>query len=486
MLQIHNTLTNKLEEFKPLKKGLVSMYHCGPTVYDYPHIGNLRSYFFADILRRTLEANDFTTHQVINITDIGHLASDSDEGEDKMTKGLKREGKPLTLEAMKELGSFYTEKFTENIKALNIMVPHDMPRASENIQGDIELISTLEKKGFVYKIEGNGMYFDTSKFPEYGKLGNIKPNLDEEFARVIPMPLGKRNFIDFAVWKFNNKLGFPSPWGQGFPGWHIECSVMSMKYLGETFDIHTGGIDHIPVHHNNEIAQSESATGKPFVNYWLHHGHIIINNEKMAKSIGNYLTLPELSKQGIDPLAYRYWLLGAHYRTQMNFTDEAITGAQNAYKKFITAFQNLGLNHSSGMVGLRASGTPGLARTDKSVLGEASGTILDNYYSDFLKFVNNDLNTPQALALAWDLLKDPTVSDPDKRGTLLAFDSILGLNLQNITQDIIPQEVTLLVEERELARKNKDWKKSDEIRNIISGKGYRVKDTDAGPLVTKL
>jgi cysteinyl-tRNA synthetase len=457
MIRLHNTLTNTVEEFKPLIPTKAGLYHCGPTVYDYAHVGNLRSYVFADILRRALESQGFTTHQIINITDIGHLSSDADDGDDKMTKGLKREGKPLTLEAMKELADFYTEKFVENLKALNIKLPHEMPKASEHIKEDIEIISTLEQKGFVYKTS-DGVYFDTSKDASYGKLGHILKTDDKLETRIGTNP-EKKNPRDFAVWKFNDALGFPSPWGQGFPGWHIECSAMSMKYLGQTFDIHTGGIDHIPVHHNNEITQSESATGKPFVKYWVHHAHIVLNDEKMAKSVGNTFQLKDLQKKGIDPLAYRYWLLGASYRTQMNFTDEAITGAQNAYKKFVTNFHNLGTE-----------------------IGEQQ----KKYVEDFYAFIQNDLDTPKALALAWDLFKDVSVLDADKKATILEFNKILGFNLESKRTESIPQEIIDLSSQRETARLNKDWKRSDELRDEILKKGYSVKDTDQGPIISKI
>jgi cysteinyl-tRNA synthetase len=461
MLQFHNTLTGKKEEFTPIKPGLVGMYHCGPTVYDYPHIGNLRAYVFADILRRTCEFAGFKVEQVINITDFGHLTSDDDSGEDKMTKGLKREGKPLTLESMHELADKYTKIYVENLKQINVKLPTVMPLASEHIQEDINLIKTLEEKGFVYTTS-DGLYFDTSKDPNYGALSPKIVTAEEaegSQSRIGANP-EKRNQRDFAVWKFNKTIGFQSEWGQGFPGWHIECSAMSMKYLGETFDIHTGGIDHIPVHHNNEIAQAESATGKPLAHYWIHSAHIVINSEKMSKSLGNFLKLQDLIDQGIDPLSYRYWLLGAHYSTQMNLTLESLKAAQTGYKKLENQIK---------------------------LLDAEIGVVNKDYLEKFTESISNDLNTPQAIALLWDLLKDANVSPADKKATVLEFNKVLGLGFESLStakQDI-PKNILDLANERETARKNKDWKRSDEIRTEVSKLGFQIKDTDQGPVINK-
>ena len=442
----------------------VGMYNCGPTVYDYAHIGNLRAYVFADILRRTLELNGYTVDQVINITDIGHLASDGDDGDDKMTKGLKREGKTLTLENMKWLADLYTEKFKEDLIDLNIQLPTHLPKASEHIQEDIELLKKLEEKGFMYKTS-DGVYFDTSKDPDYGQLGKshakeIKDNesSEDESQSRIGLNSEKKNPKDFAVWKFNDVLGYESPWGKGFPGWHIECSAMSMKYLGETFDIHTGGVDHIPVHHNNEIAQSESATGEKYVNYWVHNAFMNIEGGKMAKSDGNFLRLQSIKDKGISPLAYRYWLLGARYSSPMNFSWEALEGANNAFKKLETHILEL---------------------------GETSGAVHEKYHQEFLKLLNDDLDTPKALALVWEVLGDSSLSDSDKKATLFDFDTVLGLGLKNIKTEPIPAEVYVLADEREIARKNKDYAKSDELRKKIEELGYLVKDTESGPKISK-
>jgi cysteinyl-tRNA synthetase len=455
-IELYNTLTRNKETFTPLKKDEVSMYHCGPTVYDYAHIGNLRSYVFADILRRTCEYNGLNVHQVINITDVGHLVSDSDDGEDKMTKAHKRENKPFTLEAMHEVATFYFEKFVDDLKALNVELPQEFPRASDHIQDDITFIQELEKKGFTYTISG-GVYFDISKFPSYGKLGNISLEALKDGARLAVNP-EKKNPADFVLWKLDSKLGWESPWGVGFPGWHIECSVMSRKYLGQPFDIHTGGIDHIAIHHNNEIAQSEAAYGSALAKYWMHNEFVTFNSSKMAKSAGNFTTLSALKEQFVSPLAYRYWLLTAHYRSPINFTFEAVQGAQN------------GLIHLMKLVSSLPEG----------------GTVAGAYKASFSAFINDDLDTPKAVAMVWDILKDEAVSDPDKRATILDFDRVLGLNLASIKpvhEEIVievPAEITALVEAREDARKEKDWAKADAFRQEIEARGFAISDTKDG------
>lgn len=458
-IQIYNTLSHKKEVFAPLKKGEVSMYHCGPTVYDFAHIGNLRSYVFADILRRTFEYNSYQIKQIINITDIGHLVSDGDDGEDKMTKALKREGKNLDLESMITIGSKYFDAFVNDLKSLNIETPTKFPRASDHILEDIEIIKLLESKGFAY-ITSDGLYFDTSKFPNYGKLGNISLDGQKEGARVTTNS-EKRNSIDFSLWKFDNKIGWDSPWGKGFPGWHIECSAMSRKYLDQPFDIHTGGIDHIPVHHNNEIAQSESAFDKPLAIYWMHNEFINAANEKMAKSKGNFLKLSDLLVESISPLGFRYWLLTAHYRSPVNFTLEAVRGAQNALIRLIKTV----MNYPKG------------------------GKVIKEYADKFLTFVNDDLNTPSALALTWELIVDSKQNEADKRATLLDFDRVFGLKLDAIPEpstEEIPTEILALSEAREEARKAKDWVKADALRLEIENRGYIVKDEVNGTEVRHL
>jgi cysteinyl-tRNA synthetase len=448
-MRFYNSLSHSIEEFKPIREGSVGMYHCGPTVYDYAHIGNLRSFVFADLLRRTFEYEGFEVEQVMNITDVGQLSSDADEGEDKMTKGLLREGKPITLEAMIELGSFYASKFKEDLNRLNILPPTHMPKASEHIREDIELISELEAKGFTYTTS-DGVYFDTSKDPQYGKLGMLSESMESRIGENTE----KKNSRDFALWKLNASMGYKSPWGSGFPGWHIECSAMSKKYLGESFDIHTGGIDLAPIHHNNEIAQSENACGCEFVHYWLHNEFVNVDGEKMAKSGGNILTLRTLEEKGYSPLAYRYFLLQSHYRSKTSFTFEALDSAENAYRKLKEFFATLPLG----------------------------GKVDSSYKAKFDNAIETDLNTPEALATLWTLVKDEEVSPGDKRATLLQFDKVLGLNLDKNEYEVtnVPEDVQVLLKLRDTARLEKDFTRSDELRDEIRQKGFEVKDTPEG------
>lgn len=461
-MKLTNTLTGKKEEFIPIKDGAVGMYHCGPTVYDHAHIGNLRAYIFADTLRRSLEYVGYEVKQVINITDIGHLSSDADDGEDKMTKALKRDKKPITLEAMRKLANFYFNSFKEDLEKLNIKKPDQFPFASEHIKEDIDLIETLFKKEFAYKTS-DGIYFDTSKDSNYGKLGG-KSSDTEEHSRVEHNP-EKRNHRDFALWKFNEDLGFPSPFGKGFPGWHIECSAMSMKYLGETFDIHTGGIDHIPVHHNNEIAQSENATDKKFVNFWLHSAFIKMEGGKMAKSQGEKILLKTLIERNINPIIYRFWILQAKYSTPIDFSWSSLESARTGFEKLVRNVKNL----------------------------DGSGNVNPQYLEKFKSFIEDDLNTPEGIALLWELLKDNNVSDADKKTTILEFDKVLGLNLDNVEipeeyldTDKLPEEIKKIIEEREKARKEKDWAKSDSLRETIKSKGFGIEDSPQGTKVFKI
>lgn len=454
MLSLFNTLSKTKESFSPAQGNTARMYNCGPTVYDRAHIGNLRAYVFSDTLRRTLAYAGHDVQQVMNITDVGHLSSDADSGEDKMTKGLKREGLPMTLEGMKELAERYTKLFEEDLAALNIIHPDVLPRATEHIPEQIALITQLEEKGFTYAIEGDGVYFDTSKDPHYGKLGGLTPLSD---TRADTDSSHKRGPRDFALWKFNAELGWESPWGKGFPGWHIECSAMSMKYLGETFDIHTGGIDHIPVHHNNEIAQSENATGKPFAHFWLHGAFLTIDEAKVAKSAGNALTLSALFEHDISPLAYRYWLLTAHYRSPINFSWEALGGAQTAFEKLRARVHEM----------------PDGGKTDTA------------YDAEFRLAVEDDLNTPQAISLVWDLLRDDEITDADKKAAILAWDAVLGLKLGEKEDIVVPDDVKELLHRRELAREAKHWDMADTLRREIEEKGFVVKDTPEGQKILK-
>ena len=448
-IKFHNTLTNKLEEFRPIKTGEARMYHCGPTVYDYVHIGNLRSFLLADIIRRTCEFLGFKVKQVMNITDVG-IGGNNDEGEDKIIKGLKREGRMISMESMKELGDFYTERFKEDIAKLNIKMPDVLPKASEHLPEQIELIKVLEEKGFTYKTSG-GIYFDTSRDPHYGRL-TTRSNLVQQGSTLsrIRENTEKRNPQDFALWKFNSNLGFPSPWGQGFPGWHLECSAMSTKYLGNTFDIHTGGIDLAPIHHNNEIVQSENACDCELAHYWLHNEFVNVADDKMAKSEGNQITLSSIVEKGFSPLAYRYFLLMAHYRTPVTFSWEALEAAGNAYKKLKETY---------------------------SRLIRANGSIRDSYKKEFSEAIENDLNTPEALAVVWKLIKDESVSPADKRVTLLEFDKVLGLDLERNEFLEVPQNIMELGRKRQEAKNKKDFREADKIRKEIEDLGYEIRDT---------
>ena len=462
MIELTNTMSGKKEEFKPLKDKTVGMYNCGPTVYNYPHIGNLRKYVFDDVLRRMLEWNGYKVNQIINITDVGHLVSDEDTGEDKIEQAARSEHKTA-----REVADFFTEAFYGDLETLNIEAVKDkgkkekFPKATDHIEEQIRLIGKLETKGFTYKTS-DGIYFDTSKFSGYGKLGSINTSGLREGAR-IEVNSEKRNPTDFALWKFSPMTGgkrqqeWESPWGIGFPGWHVECSAMSMKYLGESFDIHTGGIDHIPVHHNNEIAQSEAATGKKFVSYWLHEAFLNVDNAKMAKSAGNFYRLKDLAEQGIRPLAYRYWLLTAHYRSPVNFTWKAAKGADNAYGRLIENFL---------------------------LLGKKSGTPNKEYVEKFTSYINDDLDTPKAVALIWDFLKEQSVTAKDKKATLLEFDKVLGLNLASFDVPV-PEEIETLITDRETARQGRNWKKADELRQEIKKLGFEILDTEKGPVAVK-
>lgn len=460
-IYLHNTLSGEIELFEPLKTGEVSMYHCGPTVYSKAHIGNMRAYVFSDILKRFFLYEGFKVNQVINITDVGHLTDDGDDGDDKIEKKA-REAKLSAQDIVEEITKF----FFKDLKSLNINTEGTLfPKASEHIKEQIEMIKVLEQKGHIYKTK-DGIYFDTSTYPSYGKLGNIDIENLKEGARV-EVNQEKRNPTDFAVWKFSSpkdkrQQEWESPWGTGFPGWHIECSAMSKKYLGETFDIHTGGVDHIPVHHNNEIAQSESANEKELANFWLHFKHILINNEKISKSLGNDIHIDDLLEKNISPLVYRYWLLTADYKTQINFTWEALNASKTAFEKLVVQISNF----------------------------EDGGEVNKFYKEKFEKFLSDDLNTPQAIALIWELLKNQSVEEADKKATILDFDRVLGLNLEAISslaskiQINIPPTVKALIEEREQARKNKDFVKSDALREMILDEGYDIKDTPEGPKIS--
>ncbi|MCL5781741.1 MAG: cysteine--tRNA ligase [Patescibacteria group bacterium] len=455
-IKIYNTLSGKIETFKPISPGKVGMYHCGPTVYDRAHIGNLRAYVFADTLRRMLEYNGYTVKQVINITDVGHLSGDVDEGEDKMSKALRRENQPLSLQAMKQVGSKYTDIFVHDLDLLNIKRPSNMPCASDYIDADIAFITRLIERGYAY-IARNGIAFDTSKYAQYGKLGNIDIKGQREGAR-IDMDPEKKNITDFWLWKFDQNIGWESPWGRGFPGWHIECSVMSREFLGQPFDIHTGGIDHVPVHHNNEIAQSECAYDEPLAHFWMHNDFLVINQGRMGKSEGNALTLDELERRGIMPISYRYWLLTANYRKPIDFSFEAIGSAQNALIRLYEILQSY----------------------------PEGGKVVAELRNRFISRINDNLDMPGAIALVWEVVKDANMNSADKKATILDFDKVLGIGLDKVIFDNdIPDNVHDLADTREKARNDKDWRKADAIRDQIEALGYNIKDNDNGYTLSK-
>jgi cysteinyl-tRNA synthetase len=464
-VRLYNTLTGSVETFTPLVEGHAYTYHCGPTVYGFAHIGNLKKYINDDTLRRALRGEGLAVTSVINITDIGHLTSDADDGDDKMTLAIKREGLPLSMESLQTVARKYTDAFISDIQALNILLPEHMPSASEWVPAQIELIERLFARGLAYDTSQT-VYFDVAQFPEYGKLGHIDLTGQQEGAR-IAVDATKRGPHDFALWKKNPEFGFDSPWGKGFPGWHIECSAMAMGLLGETIDIHTGGIDHIPVHHNNEIAQSEGATGKPFARYWMHSEFITIDETKISKSLGNSITLADVHTHGFHPLALRYWVLSGHYRTMMNFSWEALAGAHAA----------LGKLHRAALA---------LAATPSDI----AATQFEVYEAMLRAAIRTDLNTASALAALWSALRDTALSDANKRRMIESADRYLGLGLSEaltgispfgaLALETLPPEVIGLVTARSEARAARDFAQSDQLRSAIEQRGYTVIDTPAG------
>ena len=453
-LKLFNTLTRKKEIFKPIHKDYVGLYSCGPTVYWYQHIGNLRTYIFSDILKRVLEYNGYKVKHVMNVTDVGHLTSDNDSGEDKMEKAATKEGKNA-----QEIANYYLKIFREDLEKVNIIEPKIWTKATENIKEQIELIKKLEEKGYTYRTE-DGIYFDTSKFKDYGKMAKL--NTEELIAGKRTEMRDKKNKTDFALWKFSEKPGvrqqeWESPWGIGFPGWHIECSAMSMKYLGESFDIHTGGEDHIQVHHTNEIAQSEAATEKKFVNYWLHGAYLTFHGEKISKSKGGLYTISELEKQNFHPLSFRYMCLTTHYRKPLNFSLEILESAQNSFNRLKNIISEIKYKDEK--------------KNKKNI---------DAAKKQFLEIINDNLNLPKATAFLWEILRDEKLNDSEKYELVIDFDKVLGLGLDKEENIEIPDDVLKIVEEREVTRKNKDWKKSDELREKILKKGYKIDDTKNG------
>jgi len=461
-LYLYNSLTRKKEKFYSIRTGEVGLYTCGPTVYNYAHIGNLRTYIFEDVLKRVLIYNGYRVKHVMNITDVGHLSGDRDMGEDKMEQGAAREGKSAW-----DIADFYTRAFRADIARLNILDPDIWVKATDTLPEQIALVKTLEEKGYTYRT-ADGIYFDTSKFKDYTKLSHQNLEALQEGARVERNP-EKRNPTDFALWKFSPKdakrqMEWDSPWGVGFPGWHLECSAMSMKFLGDQLDIHCGGTDHIDVHHTNEIAQSEAATGKAFFNFWMHGAFLIITGgKKMAKSAENFLTLENaFIKNEINPLAYRFAAFLTHYRKPMEFSDEGIEAARN------------GLLHLQNQV--------------RQVVAEGNGndgTISTEHKDKFRTAVNDDLNMPRAMAVVQEMLKS-SLSHTEKLATILDFDQVLGLNLGQLDQEqTLPEAVQKRVDARTKARKSKDFATSDRLRAEIEAMGYLVQDTKDGMKVIK-
>ncbi len=486
-LRLYNTMGRKMEDFVPVHSGKAGFYGCGPTVYNYAHIGNLRAYVFLDILDKTLSYLGYDITHVMNITDIGHLSGDDDEGEDKMVKTAKERGQSVL-----EIAQFYTDAFFNDIDRLNIRRADIICKATDHIQEMIDLIKRLEAKGHTYMAGGN-LYYDVSTFPDYGRLACL--NLDDLKAGVrIDIDQNKRNPQDFVLWftksKFENQaLVWDSPWGRGYPGWHIECSAMSMKYLGEQIDIHTGGIDHIPVHHTNEIAQSEGATGKRWVNYWLHNEFLVIAKEKgpdeeagkMSKSSGNFLTLQSLVDRGFHPLDYRFFLLGAHYRSQVAFSWPAMEGARNARKALVQRVARV-LEQNQGQI-------PAATSVALSPKGQ-------EYLDRFKAALENDLATPQALSALQTAIKDSSLPSEEILAIIGIMDGVLSLSLLDdaavlykertdsvaaAASDPESLEIQALVDERTAAKKSKDFARADAIRQQLNDRGIQVIDTPQGP-----
>ena len=459
-LRVYNTLNRKKEELVPIKPGQVGIYSCGPTVYKYAHIGNLRAYVFMDELRRVLEYDGMKVKSVMNITDVDHLVSDADDGEDKMQKSANETGKsPL------EIAAFYTDQFMKDIDALNIKRPTITPKATDNIPEMQKVVQDLLDKGYAYETE-DGIYFSVEKFPNYGRLSGI--NLDDQrHGARVEVNTFKRHPIDFALWKKaapNHLQQWPSPWGMGFPGWHIECTAMSKKYLGATFDIHTGGVDHIPIHHENEIAQAECWLGCKPVNYWMHSEFMLIDGGKMSKSLGNTYTVSDIVARGYAPVMFRYFCLNVQYRQKINFTWEGMEGAKNAYNKLCAQ-----------LWAHKTSNVP----TDKAVL--------EDYTKKFEEAINDDLNIPLAIGVLWTMLKEP--KSKDIYNLALKFDKVFALDFDKIKEPErpkieVPANVTALAEERLVARKEKNWAESDRLREEINALGYAIKDTATGYEIT--
>jgi cysteinyl-tRNA synthetase len=451
-LQLFDTYTRTIRKFEPLHPPEVGLYTCGPTVYDYAHIGNLRTYIFEDFLRRVLDWNHYPVKHIMNITDVGHLVSDANEGEDKMEKGSARTGKSAW-----EIAEFYTDAFQKDMERLNILPPTIWCRATDHIKEQIDAIVCIEEKGFTYRTS-DGIYFDTAKMPDYGYLGRLDIEGLQAGMRIDMRE--KHNPTDFALWKFSPKdkqrqMEWESPWGKGFPGWHIECSAMSAKYLGTFFDIHCGGEDHITVHHPNEIAQNEACYGTHLANFWMHGYFLQLGDEKMAKSDGGFIRLDTLIERGYDPLIYRFFCLGALYRAKLSFSWEGLDSAATSLNRLRNAVFEW---------------------------GPAGETPDNNFIGQFESAINDDLNMPRALAVTWDLVHS-NLEPATRKATLMIFDRVLGLGLADWQPKIeeIPAEIMQLVEKRKLARQEKRWADADTIRTEIAAMGFEVEDSPQGP-----
>ena len=459
-MKLYNTLTRKKEEFAPLNGKTVRMYSCGPTVYNFAHIGNMRTYIFMDILRRTLRYEGYKVKSVMNITDEGHLLSDADEGEDKMEKAAKEQRK-----SPYEIADFYTKVFFDDLKKLNIGKPELTPKATEHIREMLDFVYALCEKGYGYETS-DGIYFDISKFPAYGQLSGI--NLEDQKAGArVEVNDEKRSPFDFAIWKKAPKehiMQWDSRWGKGYPGWHIECSAMSKKYLGEVFDIHTGGVDHIPIHHENEIAQSYGYSGKNPAKFWMHGEFMLVNNGKMSKKLGNTYLVSQLEEMGYSPMCFRYFCLNTHYRKKLNFTFEGMDGAKTAYARLCA----LVAKHREGE-------------------NDVSDEKLAAYRKEFEEDVTDDLNVPGAMGVLWTMLKEP--ASRKIYALALEMDKVFGLKLDEAKAEEVkeefPAEITAIANERAAARAAKDWGKSDELRAKLDELGYAVKDTKEGYTLTR-
>ncbi len=466
-LTFYNTLTRKKEEFHSIDENRVRMYSCGPTVYSYAHIGNFRTYIFMDTLRRVLKYNGYELKHVMNITDVGHLESDADEGEDKMEKAARKEKKDPY-----EIANFYTKIFLKDMEKLNIDKPEIITKATENISQMIDYVKEIIKNGYAYETS-KGIYFDISKLDKYPVLSNRK--LDDQIAGArVDVDPEKKNPYDFALWikaPENHIMKWESPWGLSYPGWHLECSTMGRRFLGEEFDIHTGGVDHIPTHHENEIAQSKGATGKIPAHVWMHCEYLQVDGGKMSKSLGNTYTISQLQEKGISPLAFKLFCFTAHYRNKLNFTFEGAYGAQKALERLYDSY----IKNANGV-------------------DDVDEDIIKEYEERFLAYINDDMNMPGAMSVVWEIARNAKKSIKFA-DLLLKFDKVLGLDMKNAENYLLevkheeskelPEEIKALVEERKQARAEKNWAKSDEIRDRIISLGYSIKDTKDGIIVKK-